>query len=168
MMELMDSWEILEKIKANPVIRNIPVLMIPQRRSLPRKQRSTARVPRILSQSPSTPQLPDAINRIIERRKIARTEAIHAKDKDVNPGRIEEYSALRKCIEADKNLLVILKKSGRTLLSERVVLTDEIAAVSRPGTKTFADEQRLDEINGKLPQGLELRFHFRGWIGENL
>ena len=127
----MDSREILEKIKANPVIRNILVLVIPQRRSLPRKQRSTACVPRIPYQSASTLQLLDAIKRIIERRKTAGTEAILAKDKDVNPGRIEEYSALRKSVKADKNLFVILKKSGRTLLSERVILTDELTPVSR-------------------------------------
>ena len=59
------------------------------------------------------------------------TEAIQAKDKDVDPGLIEEYSALRKSIEVDKNLLVVLKKSSGTHLPERVILTDELAAIGR-------------------------------------
>jgi hypothetical protein len=150
----LDGGEILEKIKANPVIRNIPVLVIPQRRSLPGNQRSTACVPGIPSQSLSTPPAAGCDQLYHRMPQECQTEAIQAKVKDVNPGRIEEYSALRKSIEADKNLLVILKKSGRTLLPERVVLTDELAAVGRFGAKTFADEQRLDEINGKFTAGI--------------
>jgi hypothetical protein len=57
---------------------------------------------------------------------------------------------------------VILKKSKRTLFSERVVLTDELAAVSRSGAKTVADEQGLDGINGKFTAGHELRFRVHG------
>ena len=81
-----------------------------------------------------------AINRIIERREADKTEAMQAKDTGVDPGRIEEYSVLRKCSEVDKNLLVVLKKSSRTHLPEKVVPTDELAAVCRPGVKTLVDE----------------------------
>ena len=56
---------------------------------------------------------------------------MQAKDTGVDPGRIEEYSVLRKSSEVDKNLLVVLKKSSRMHLPEKVVPADELAAVCR-------------------------------------
>ena len=66
---------------------------------------------------------------------------------------IEEYAALRKSIEVDKNLLAVLKKSSGTHLPGREIPADELAAISRLEEKILADEKRLDEINGKFSAG---------------
>lgn len=45
---------------------------------------------------------------IIGRRKAAKTETMQAKNTGAGPGRTEEYPALSKSVERDKNLLVVL------------------------------------------------------------
>ena len=53
---------------------------------------------------------------IIGRRKAAKTETMQAKNTGAGPGRTEEYPALSKSVERDKNLLVVLKNPvGLTL-----------------------------------------------------
>ena len=98
-------------------------------------------------------QLLDAIKRIFERRSAVRNEAIQATNAGVDPGLIEEYSALRKSIEVDKNLLAVLKKSSGTHLPGREIAADELAAISRLEAKILADEHRFREINGKFTAG---------------
>jgi DNA-binding response OmpR family regulator len=98
-------------------------------------------------------RLLDAIKYIFWRCKAVKTEAMQAEDTGVDSSRIEEYSALRICIEADKNLLVILKKSSGTQPSRKVVPADKPAAISRLEATILADEQRLYEINGKFNAG---------------
>jgi hypothetical protein len=78
---------------------------------------------------------------------------MQAKDKGVDPGLIEEYSALRKSIEVDKNLLEVLKKSSGTHFPGREVPADELAAISRLEEKVLADEKRLRVINEQFSSG---------------
>lgn len=155
MMELTDGWETPGKIKADPVTRDIPVLMFSVTKITPEGADEHGLSIGDFASKPISParQL-DAINRIFERRKAVKTEAMQAKNKGVDPSLIENYSAFRKSIEGDKNLLVILKKSSGTHLPERVVPADELAAISRLEAKILADEQWLYEINGKFNAGI--------------
>jgi hypothetical protein len=61
----------------------------------------------------------------------------------------EEYSAFTNSIEADKNLRVVLKKSGGTHFPKKEAPADEPSAISRSGATILAGEQRLRKINGK-------------------
>ena len=154
MMEPMDGWETLGKIKAGPATRDIPVLMFSAKKITPEEaQEHSLSIEDFISKPVNPAQLLDAIKRIFERRSAVKTEAMQAKDKGVDPGLIEEYSALRKSIEVDKNLLVVLKKSSGTHFPEKVVPADELAAISRLEAKILADEQRLKEINSKFSAG---------------
>jgi two-component system, OmpR family, response regulator len=154
MMEPMDGWETLGKIKADPATRDIPVLMFSAKKITPEEaEEHCLSIEDFVSKPVNPAQLLDAINRIFERRSAVRNEALLAKDKGIDPGLIEEYSALRKSIEVDKNLLVVLKKSSGTHVPEKVVPPDELAAISRLEAKIHADEQRLNEIHGKFTAG---------------
>ena len=154
MMEPMDGWETLGKIKADPATRDIPVLMFSAKKITPEEaEEHCLSIEDFVSKPVNPAQLLDAINRIFERRSAVRTEAMQAKDKGVDPVLIEEHSALRKSIEVDKNLLVVLKKSSGTHFPGREVPADELAAISRLEEKVLADEKRLREINEKFSSG---------------
>ena len=151
MMEPMDGWETLEKIKANPLSRDIPVLMFSAKKiTLEEAQEHCLSIEDFVSKPVNPAQLLDAINRIFERRKAVKTEALLAKDAGVDPSLIEEFAALRKSIEVDKNLLAVLKKSSGTHLPGREIAADELAAISRLEAKILADEERFRHINGKF------------------
>jgi two-component system OmpR family response regulator len=154
MMEPMDGWETLGKIKADPATRDIPVLMFSAKKITPSEaQEHCLNIDDFVSKPVNPSLLLDTINRIFERRKAVKTEVMQAKDKGIDPVLIEEYSVLRKCIEVDKNLLVVLKKSSGTHLAGKEVPADELAAISRLEAKVLADEQRLREISGKFNAG---------------
>jgi CheY-like chemotaxis protein len=154
MMEPMDGWETLEKIKANPLSCDIPVLMFSAKKiTLEEAQEHCLSIEDFVSKPVNPAQLLDAIHRIFERRCAVKNEAMQAANAGVDPTLIEEYSALRKSIEVDKNLLAILKKSSGTQFSGKEVPADELAAISRLEAKILADEQRFREINGKFTAG---------------
>lgn len=154
MMEPMDGWETLGKIKADPATGDLPVLMFSAKKITPEEaQEHCLSIEDFVSKPVNPAQLLDAINRIFERRKAVKTEAMQAKDKGVDASLIEEYAALRKSIEVDKNLLVVLKKSSGTHFPGKEIPPDELAALSRLEEKILADEKRLDEINGKFSAG---------------
>ena len=56
-------------------------------------------------------QLLESIEKIFERRKDVAMEMLLAKDAGLSPEILQEYSALRKNIEVDKNLLTVLRAS---------------------------------------------------------
>ena len=144
MMEPIDGWETLGKIKAGSTTRDIPVLMFSSKKiSLEEAEEHGMGIGDFVSKPVNPSQLLDAISRIFERSTSVRTEALQARDKGVDKGPIEEYSALRKGIEADKNLLVGLKKSSGTHIFGKVIPSDEPAAIGRLEAKILAAEQRL-------------------------
>jgi two-component system, OmpR family, response regulator len=154
MMEPMDGWETLGKIKADAATRDLPVLMFSAKKITPEEaQEHSLSIEDFVSKPVNPAQLLDAINRIFERRKAVKTEVLQAKDKGVDPSLIEEYSALRKSIEVDKNLLVVLKKSSGTHFPGREVPAEDLAAIGRLEAKILADEKRLSEINGTFNTG---------------
>ena len=154
MMEPMDGWETLGKIKANPAMDDIPVLMFSAKKITPEEaQEHSLSIEDFVSKPVNPAQLLDAISRVFERRKAVKTEAMLAKDMGVDPVLIEEYAALRKSIEVDKNLLVVLKKSSGTHLPGKEIPADDLAAISKLEAKILADEERLLQINGKFNAG---------------
>ncbi len=154
MMEPMDGWETLGKIKADTATADIPVLMFSAKKITPEEaQEHCLSIEDFVSKPVNPAQLLDAINRIFERRTAVKSESIQAKDKGVDPMLIEEYAALRKSIEVDKNLLVVLKKSSGTHFPGREVPADDLAAISRLEAKILSDEERFRQINGKINPG---------------
>lgn len=151
MMEPMDGWETLAKIKADPAFCDIPVLMFSAKKITPEEAgEHCLHIEDFVSKPVNPAQLLDAIKRIFERRSAVKNEAMQAKDKGVDAGLIAEYSALRKSIEVDKNLLEVLRKSSGIHLAGRDVPADEMAAIRKLEDKIHADERRLGEIAGTV------------------
>ncbi len=78
------------------------------------------------------------------------TEAREAKDAGHEAGLIDEYSALRKSIDVDRNLLCVLKKACDMNNPGRDIPAEDLASIQALEVKIQADEQRLKEINEKF------------------
>lgn len=151
MMEPMDGWETLEKIKANPATKDMPVLMFSAKKITPEEaQEHSLKIEDFVSKPVNPAQLLEAINRVFERRKDVKMEAVVAKDAGMDPALIEEYSALRKSIEVDRNLLVVLKRSAAMKRPGEGEDSGDKEAISRLESKIQTDEVRLKEINEKF------------------
>jgi DNA-binding response OmpR family regulator len=154
MMEPMDGWETLEKIKANPETCGIPILMFSAKKITPDEaQEHSLSIEDFVSKPVNPAQLLDSIRRVLERCSCVREEAGLAKDAGVDATIIGEYSALRKSIEVDRNLLVVLKNSSGMNIPGRVIPNDDLQAISKLDEKIRSDEIRLKEITGKYAIG---------------
>jgi CheY-like chemotaxis protein len=154
MMEPMDGWETLEKVKANPETRDIPVLMFSAKKISPAEaQEHCLNIEDFVSKPVNPAQLLDSIKRVFERRNRVKLEAGIAKDAGLDSAIIAEYTALRKSIEVDRNLLAVLKNSSGMNIPGRSVPEEELQAINKLDEKIRADEIRFNEINKSLPQG---------------
>lgn len=153
MMEPMDGWETLEKIKANPETQNLPVLMFSAKKiSHEEALEHSLNIEDFISKPVNPAQLLDSIKRIFERRSSVKLEAVIAKDAGLDVKTIGEYSALRKSIDVDRNLLTVLKNSSGLNIPGCVVPEDVLKAINRLDQKIRNDENRLKEINGTFAQ----------------
>jgi two-component system, OmpR family, response regulator len=151
MMEPMDGWEALDRIKANPATRDLPVLMFSAKKITPEEaQQHCLNIEDFISKPVNPSQLLVSIKRVFERRADVKMEALVAKDAGLDAGLIEEYSALRKSIDVDKNLLCVLKNACGMNNPGRVVPADDLAAIQKLEEKLKVDELRLKEINEKF------------------
>jgi CheY-like chemotaxis protein len=151
MMEPMDGWETLDRIKANPATKEIPVLMFSAKKITPEEaEQHCLNIEDFVSKPVNPTQLLEAIQQVFTRRACVKMEALVAKDAGLDPAIIEEYSALRKSLEVDQNLLCVLKKSTGMHLAESTINPDDKAAIGKLELKIQTDEKRLKEINEKF------------------
>lgn len=154
MMEPMDGWETLEKIKANPDTQNLPVLMFSAKKISPDEANEhSLNIEDFVSKPVNPAQLLDAIKRIFERRSNVKLEASVAKDAGLDAAIIGEYSALRKSIDVDKNILAVLKNSSGMNIPGRVIPEDDLQSINKLEEKIKADETRLKAINETFSKG---------------
>ena len=151
MMEPMDGWETLEKIKANPETRDLPVLMFSAKKITPEEaQEHSLNIEDFVSKPVNPAQLLNSIKQIFERRSSVKLEAGVAKDAGQDAAIISEYSALRKSIEVDKNLLEVLKNASGMNNPGHVVPEEDLLSINKLDQKIKTDEIRLKEINEKF------------------
>lgn len=156
MMEPMDGWETLDRIKADPATRDLPVLMFSAKKITPDEAKEHAiNIEDFVTKPVNPTQLLEAIQRVFTRRAEVRSEVAEAKDAGHDTGLVDEYAALRKSIEVDRNLLCVLKKStGMEQGTSCEVHADDVAAVHTLEEKIRTDEQRLKDLSGKIVRPL--------------
>ena len=148
MMEPVDGWETLDKIKANPVTRDIPVLMFSAKKITAEEAHDhSLNIEDFVSKPVNPSQLMESIQQVFRRRSDVKLEAVVAKDAGFDSQLIDEYSSLRKSIEVDRNLLEVLKNSCGMNIPGRAVPQDDINAIRNLEEKIQRDEKRLKEIN---------------------
>jgi two-component system, OmpR family, response regulator len=155
MMEPMDGWETLEHIKENPATREIPILMFSAKKITPDEaQEHSLSIDDFVSKPVNPAQLLESIEGVFERRKDVLMEAMLAKDAGLDPKTIQEYSTLRKNIEVDKNLLIVLRASRGMEIPGKEVLESDRAAIGKLEEKISASEARIKEINAQFTSKL--------------
>ena len=155
MMEPMDGWETLEHIKENPATREIPILMFSAKKITPDEaQEHSLSIDDFVSKPVNPAQLLESIERVFERRKDVLMEAMLAKDAGLDPKTIQEYSTLRKNIEVDKNLLIVLRASRGMEIPGKEVLESDRAAIGKLEEKISTSEARIKEINAQFTSKL--------------
>jgi CheY-like chemotaxis protein len=151
MMEPMDGWETLDRIKSNPATKGIPVLMFSAKKISPSEaQEHSLSIDDFVSKPVNPAQLLESIQRIFNRRNDVKVEALVAQDAGLDKALIDEYTALRTSIEVDKNLLVVLKNSTGANTPGQVVPDEDLAAMQKLQEKIKTDERRIKEINEKF------------------
>jgi CheY-like chemotaxis protein len=153
MMEPMDGWETLDHLKASPETRDIPVLMFSAKKITPEEaHQHSLNIEDFVSKPVNPAQLLEAIKRIFTRRSDVKAETEGAKEAGVESSIIEEYAALRKSIEVDKNLLCVLQKACDMSNIGREAPPEDLAAIRNLEAKIQTDEARLKELNEKIPK----------------
>ena len=151
MMEPMDGWETLDRLKSNPSTKGIPVLMFSAKKISPSEaQEHSINIDDFVSKPVNPAQLIESIQRIFNRRNDVKIEALVAHDAGLDKTLIDEYTALRTSIEVDKNLFAVLKNSTGVNTPGHVVPDEDIAAIGKLEEKIKTDELRLKEINKKF------------------
>lgn len=152
MMEPMDGWETLDHLKADPGTKDIPVLMFSAKKITPEEaQQHSLNIEDFVSKPVNPSQLLEAIQRVFTRRSTVKAEAEGAKVAGVETSIIDEYAALRKSIEVDRNLLCVLKKACDMSNVGREAPPEDLASIKKLEEKIQSDEIRLKELSGKIP-----------------
>ncbi|HVP97185.1 response regulator [Methanoregula sp.] len=151
MMEPMDGWETLEKIRENPATKDIPVLMFSAKKITPAEAREhSVNIDDFVSKPVSPAQLLDSIQRIFSRRSELSVKRLAAQDKGLDTAVIDEYTALHKNTEVDRNLLAVLRASSGMDIAGKEIPREDYDAIRDLEVKIYREERRLREIETQL------------------
>jgi two-component system OmpR family response regulator len=110
MMEPMDGWETLEKVKANLETHDIPVMMLTAKQLTPDEAQEYGIYIEDYIMKPTTHrQLYEAIDYVLKRRAKIQEEVEKAVQAGTEQALIEEYERLSKSVDVSKRLLKILE-----------------------------------------------------------
>ena len=150
MMEPMDGWETLDRLKANPMTKGIPVLMFSAKKISPSEaQAHRSNIEDFVSKPVNPHQLVESIQRIFNRRNDVKIEALIAQDAGLDLALIDEYTALRTSIDVDTSLLAALKNATGANTPGQDVSFENRAELQRLEEKIRTDTQRLIELREK-------------------
>jgi two-component system OmpR family response regulator len=110
MMEPMDGWETLERIKDNSSTRDVPVMMLTAKQLTPDEAQEYGVYIEDYIMKPTTHrQLYEAIEYVLKRRESIRSEVEKAKGAGTEKSLIDEYERLSKSVDVSRRLLKILE-----------------------------------------------------------
>jgi len=151
MMEPMDGWETLEKIKASPATSNIPVLMLTAKPLTPEEANEYGPYIEDYILKPTTHhQLYEAIERVLTRRHSISADIERARNAGADPRLIEEYERLSKSVDINRRLLKILETTYN-IKDDRAGMSEEITrAIKSMATSIKIQEERLNQIRTRI------------------
>ncbi|MFA7695804.1 MAG: response regulator [Methanoregula sp.] len=151
MMEPMDGWETLEKIKENPATKEIPVLMLTAKQLTPTEAQEYGIFIEDYVLKPITHrELYDAIEHVLSRRQTIRSDMDRARESGFDSEMVNEYAQLSKSIDVNKRLMKILETTYN-FNDSKVRVSDDISrALKSMDTNLKFQEARLLQIKGDL------------------
>ena len=165
MMEPMDGWETLARIKENPATRHIPVLMFSAKKiSAEEADEHRINIDDFISKPVSTKKLLEAIEKLLARQKANRLKIESWQSAGIGQERIEEYTSLITNLEVDMSLLQNMKvqlslvhdgdHKNRTDFEE-VIATIE----SRIQEERIHEEELFREMQNSVAKDAEIKEH---------
>ena len=110
MMEPMDGWETLARIKENPATMHIPVLMFSAKKiSAEEAEEHRISIDDFVSKPVDTKKLIEAIEKVLARQKANRLNIESWKSAGIGQQRIDEFTSLMTNLEVDRSLLQNMK-----------------------------------------------------------
>ncbi len=151
MMEPMDGWETLEKIKENPTTKEIPVLMLTAKQLTPVEAEEYGIFIEDYVLKPITHrELYDTIEHVLGRRQTIRSDMNLARQSGVVLDIVNEYALLTKSIDVNKRLMKILETTYN-FNDSKVHVSDDISrALKNMDTNIKFQEARLQQIKNEL------------------
>ncbi len=151
MMEPVDGWETLERIKENRLTKDIPVLMLTAKQLTPNEAQEYGIYIEDYVLKPITHrELYDAIEHVLKRRQSIKSDIETAKESGFDPEIISEYARLSKSIDVNKRLMKILETTYN-FDDSKVRVNDEISgAIKSMETNIKVQETRLQQIKQEL------------------
>lgn len=156
MMEPMDGWETLERIKSEPRTRDIPVMMLTAKQLTPDEAQEYGVFIEDYVMKPTTHrQLYDAIEYVLKRQEKIRKEVESARDKGADNKLIEEFERLSKSVDVSKRLLKILEATYNIQDSKVKVGENIIRAIKSMALSIKFQEDRLAQIKQEFKTSKE-------------
>jgi two-component system, OmpR family, response regulator len=156
MMEPMDGWETLSRIKSNPKTRHIPVLMFSAKKISPEEAEAHRIIIDDFLTKPVNPKkLLEAIDKVLARQGFNRkiTETWNAAG--VSPEIIDEYLSLKTNLDVDVSLLAVMKKQLEMAYPDAINREDLLRSIAALEERIEASRARIDafcqEQAGVLP-----------------
>lgn len=150
MMEPIDGWETLERIRLQKNTRNIPIIMLTAKPLTPAEaQEYGIYIEDYLLKPTTHQQLKDAIESVLERENSIKTDVQNASKAGIDPDLIEEYKRLNKSISVNKRLLNILE-TVYFPLEENNTDNNICRALKSMSMSIVYQEERLNEIKEKF------------------
>jgi two-component system OmpR family response regulator len=151
MMEPVDGWETIERIKENPKTKDIPVLMLTAKQLTPTEAQEYGIYIEDYVLKPITHrELYDAIEHVLKRQQSIRSDIDLAKQSGFDADIIAEYARLSKSIDVNKRLMKILETTYN-FDDAKVRVSEEISNAIKGMEKNIKfQEDRLREIKGNM------------------
>ena len=151
MMEPMDGWETLERIKENPATKEIPVLMLTAKQLTPTEAQEYGIYIEDYVLKPITHrELYDAIEHVLDRRQSIKSDMNLARESGFDADVITEYGRLSKSIDVNRRLMKILETTYN-FNDAKVRVGDEISrAIKGMDANIKFQENRLQQIKREM------------------
>jgi CheY-like chemotaxis protein len=148
MMYPMDGWQTLEKIKENPLWKNIPVLMVTGKQPTPAETKKYGMwIEDYILKPIESHELYSAIEYVLNRKKVIAGEIRVALDAGFEKELVCEYARLRKRVEVEKKLIGIVRtayRAGKSLQDGMTTTLDDVSA------EIGSREERLRNLQVQL------------------
>ncbi len=151
MMQPMDGWETLEKIKTNPDTKDIPVLMLTGKQlTAAEAEQYHVCIEDYIMKPFEKVQLYTAIEHVLTRKKNIRENIVLAKKAGVAQETFCEYAKLSKHVDINKKLIGLLEKSYGTPEPGKHGIGDALDIIEQMILDTRSNEDRLEQLQREI------------------
>lgn len=151
MMEPMDGWETLMRIKNDHKLKDIPVMMLTAKQLTPNEAQEFGIYIEDYIMKPITHrELYDAIEAQLNRRRMIEQDLRMAREAGVDEADIQNYQRLYRSIDINRRLLKILENTYRTSETGETKDEDVVMAIRNMAMNVRFQEEQLETLRKKF------------------